>query len=132
MKIIESYIGYIRDVKRYSPRTVQIYADALNRYVQMTFATEDVSDAQILESLNRSEVRQHVVNLMELPEPLSPKTVRLHMSALSGFCRFLVKRDYLESNPVALVPKPKLERRLPSFYRSEAMERYFEDTKVYA
>lgn len=59
----------------------------------------------------------------------SAKTVSLHLSVLSGFCKFLMKEGVLESNPVRLVSRPKQEKRLPVFYREEAMQEYFERTK---
>lgn len=57
------------------------------------------------------------------------KTVNLHLSVLSGFCKFLMKEGVLESNPVRLVSRPKQEKRLPVFYREDAMREYFERTK---
>jgi integrase/recombinase XerC len=59
----------------------------------------------------------------------SAKTVSLHLSVLSGFCRFLMKQGLLESNPVRLVARPKQEKRLPVFYREDAMREYFGQTK---
>ena len=32
--MIDDYIAYIRDVRRYSPRTQTLYADALNDFAQ--------------------------------------------------------------------------------------------------
>jgi integrase/recombinase XerC len=55
--------------------------------------------------------------------------VSLHLSVLSGFCKFLMKQGVLESNPVRLVSRPKQEKRLPVFYREESMQDYFERTK---
>ena len=129
--IIDRYIAYIRNVRRYSPRTVQIYNDVVRRYAIMTFGTDDVSDDQLLEALNPSEIRSYEVRLLD-QEGMVPKTVRLHMSALSGFCRFLVKEGLLKTNPVRLVPKPKAEKRLPQFYKKDALETYFNSTDIYA
>ena len=95
--IIDRYIAYIRDVRRYSPRTVQIYNDVVRRYATMTFGTDDVSDDQLLEALNSSEIRSYEVRLLD-QDGMVPKTVRLHMSALSGFCRFLMKEGLLKKN----------------------------------
>jgi integrase/recombinase XerC len=50
------------------------------------------------------------------------------MSALSGFCRFLMKENVLSSNPVKLVAKPKVEKRLPAFFKAEAMNDYLSRT----
>ena len=129
--IIDSYISYVKDIKRYSPRTVQIYQEVIRKYAIVVFGTDDVSDDQLIESLNVSEIRSYEVRLLD-EENMVPKTVRLHLSALSGFCRFLVKEGFLQSNPVRLVPKPKVEKRLPHFYRKEAMDAYFAQTEIYA
>ncbi len=129
--IVDSYISYVKHVKRYSLRTVQIYQDVIRKYATVVFGTEDVSDSQLLESLNVSEIRSYEVHLMD-EEKMSPKTVRLHLSALSGFCRYLVKEGHLQSNPERLVPKPKAEKRLPHYFRKEAMDTYFSQTEIYA
>ena len=129
--IIDSYISYVKNIKRYSPRTVQIYQDVIRKYATLVFGTDDVSDSQLLESLNASEIRSYEVRLMD-EEKMVPKTVRLHLSALSGFCRYLVKEGHLQSNPVRLVPKPKVEKRLPHFFRKEAMDDYFTRTAIHA
>ena len=129
--IVDSYISYVKHVKRYSLRTVQIYQDVIRKYATVVFGTDDVSDSQLLESLNVSEIRSYEVHLMD-EEKMSPKTVRLHLSALSGFCRYLVKEGHLQSNPVRLVPKPKAEKRLPHYFRKEAMDTYFSQTEIYA
>ena len=131
MSIISRYISYVRDIRRYSPRTVQTYGDILTKFLFVTFSTEDVLDDQIVEAMNRSEIRSYEVHLMD-KEKMSPKSVRLHMSALSGFCRYLVKEGLLTSNPVRLVPKPKVEKRLPQFYRPEAMQQYLSHTEYHA
>ena len=128
--IIDSYITYLKDIRRYSSRTVQIYEDVLRKYARK-MSGDDVTDNQLIESLNTSEIRSYEVALLD-DEGLLPKTVRLHMSALSSFCAFLVKEGLLQSNPVRLVPKPKVEKRLPHFFRKEAMDDYFAKTEIYS
>ena len=126
MTLIDKYIGYIRDIRRYSERTVCIYKDVLDNYVRLIHNAQDVSDEELLASLNKSEIRQYEVMLLD--EGLSSRTVSLHLSALSGFCRYLVGNDCLNSNPVNLVAKPKTEKRLPVYFKKEAMDSYFEKT----
>ena len=123
MSFIAKYIAYIRDIRRYSSRTVNIYTDALKNYLRLIHESESVDDTVLIASLNRSEIRQYEVALME--EGLSARTVGLHLSALSSFCRYLMKEGVLKSNPVRLVTKPKVEKRLPVYFRKQAMEEYF-------
>ena len=131
MNLIEKYISYIRDIRRYSGRTVQLYEDAIRNFCKAVLESDDPSDSDLVVSLNFSQIRSHMVNLMD-EQHLAPKTVSLHMSALSGFCRYLVKEGLLKSNPVRLVRKPKVEKRLPEYYRNDALEEYFKYTAIYA
>ena len=126
MSVIAKYIGYIRDIRRYSRRTVALYGDVLADFVRCAGDGRDMTDQEIVAAMRVPVLRDYVVDMVE--RELSAKTVSLHMSVLSGFCRYLMMNDLLASNPVKLVSKPKIEKRLPVFYRKEAMEDYFERT----
>ena len=128
MEIIRKYVDHVRNVRRYSERTVHLYEDVLNRYVRMTFPDGAPDESGFMESFNRFEIRGFMVALME-DEGLSPKSVSLHMSALSSFCRYLVKEGKLKSNPVRTLTRPKVEKRLPEYFREEAMQAYFDKTR---
>ena len=131
MKLIERYLEYVRNVKRYSERTFAIYRDVLKSYVSYVSKREDdVSDAELLESLNRSEIRLYEVYLLDEKE-CKASTVNQHLSVLSGFCQFLIKRGDIKANPVKLVARPKMDKRLPEFFRQDAMEGYLKDTERY-
>jgi integrase/recombinase XerC len=77
--------------------------------------------------MTSSLLRSYEVFLME-DKKLDSKTVSLHLSVLSGFCRFLVKEGVLVSNPVKRVPRPKIEKKLPVFYRAASLEIYLSST----
>ena len=126
MNLIEKYLAYIRDIRRYSERTLHNYGDVLKTFCEVIHGDGGVSDEELAASMNVSELRTYEVKLLEMG--LSPKTVNLHMSALSGFCRFLMKENVLSSNPVKLVAKPKVEKRLPAFFKAEAMNDYLSRT----
>ena len=161
--MIERYLTYLSTVRRYSPRTIDIYRSIMTDY--FAFASADAapgkgfarqnfalrahpsqpdgwappvheatgghgSAGQTLAeaTLDVQTVRSYEVYLMDEKKE-SAKTVNLHLSVLSGFCKFLMKQGVLASNPVRLVSRPKQEKRLPVFYREEAMQEYFERTK---
>ena len=128
MNILDRYIDYLCNVRRYSARTVSIYKDVLERYVAYACDGDITVDAVIVSAMNRSQIRSYVAGLMDSPLNMSSRTVSLHMSALSGFCRYLVKEGHLSSNPVRLVVKPRQDKNLPVFFRDEAMTGYFEST----
>ena len=113
--MIGRYLTYLSTIRRYSPRTVEIYRGVLEEY--FSFAGDAAMDVQT--------IRSYEVYLMD-EKGEGAKTVNLHLSVLSGFCKFLMKEGLLASNPVRLVSRPKQEKRLPVFYREDAMKAYFE------
>ena len=119
----DKFLRYIRDVRRFSPRTCDVYADVLQSWVD--FCDGDESYAA---TLNVNGIRAYEVHLFDVRK-LSPRTVSQHLSVLSSFCRYLMKEGVLQSNPVHLVKRPKVEKRLPVFYKEKSMEAYFEGTK---
>lgn len=119
--LIDEYITYVKEVRRYSPRTCELYSDILKEF-------SEFCDREILESLTPSMLRSYEVYLLDSRKE-DPRTVNLHLSVLSGFCKFLMKNGHLKSNPARVVSRPKVEKRLPVFYREESMKEYFDRTE---
>ncbi len=129
--MIRQYISYLESVRRYSRRTCDIYAGVLEEYARFASGGEKTAETQIsAETLTPVMIRNYEMYLMEERKE-SPKTVSQHMSVLSGFCKFLMKDGVLKGNPVATVTRPKIEKRLPEFYRGDSMQEYFERTQNY-
>ena len=123
--MIDKYITYIRDVRRYSPRTQALYADALADFAQWAGVPGEAGHdgmAGLTGHLIPSRLREYEAHLME--RGLKPRTVHLHMSALSGYCNFLIKEGALKANPVRGIKRPKMEKRLPEYYTEKSMEEY--------
>lgn len=124
--LIDSYIQYVSSIRRYSPRTQAVYRDVLEEYAAYSLDAPDDPDG-LAASLVPTSLRNYEVHLLE-NRKLGSRTVNLHLSVLSGFCRYLMTQGRLKSNPVRLVTRPKTEKRLPEFYRDDAMEKYFSET----
>ena len=124
MSLTEDYIAYIGSVRRYSDRTQAIYTEVLERFREFSGAA---SDEDFLDCLKPSLIRSYEVFLLD-GKSLDPRTVNLHLSVLSGFCKWLMKERRLDSDPVRSVSRPKMEKRLPVFYREESMKEYFTST----
>ena len=77
--LIDEYITYVKEVRRYSPRTCELYRDILDGFARFC-------DQDVLESLNPSMIRSYEVHLLDKKKE-DPRTVNLHLSVLSGFCR---------------------------------------------
>lgn len=119
--MITRYIAYLRDVRRYSPRTQDLYERALTDYEAWCGGDMD---------LIPSRIRQYEGYLIE--KGLKARTVHLQMSALSGYCNYLLKEGQLDSNPVRVVRRPKMEKRLPEYFTEGSLSAYFEETEYAA
>ena len=124
--MIDKYIAYIRDVRRYSPRTQELYADALRRFAEWA-EMPGQSGHDVVDNLIPSRIREYEGHLIE--QGMKPRTVHLQMSALSGYCNYLIKEGVIKSNPVRTVKRPKMEKRLPEYYTENAMDLYLKETE---
>lgn len=139
----DKYIDYITHIRRYSARTQSIYAEVLKEFVRRTFYGKDsrgssgnqdrydVDDKNLKEALTPQSIRNYEMDLLADGNH-SPRTVNLHVSVLSGFCRFLMKQGEIQSNPAKSVTRPKMEKRLPVFYRKDEMDSYFRSSDIFA
>ena len=104
---------------------MSVYSDVLQDYAD---AVDAASDDELLKALDPSDLRTYQVCLID-DRKLSPKSVSLYMSVLSSFCRYLIKKEYLQSNPVSLVTRPRQQKRIPEFFTKESMDMYFSSTE---
>ena len=121
--MIDAYLTYIRDIRRYSPRTQDIYRDVLEDFARF-------SEGEVVASLTPSMLRRYEADCMG--RGMKPRTVHQHMSVLSSFCRFLMQKGVIKSNPARNVKRPKMEKRLPEFYQEKSIEAYFKATEHWA
>lgn len=125
MTLVNDFLEYIRVQKRYSTRTISLYKDALEDYYTYYYKKElPDSEKEELDILHQSNIRGYVAS--GLDSGLNPRTLNLHLSALSSYCTYLVKFSLLPSNPVKKVFRPKEAKRLPVFYTQEALADYFD------
>ena len=95
-RLINSFINYISSIRRFSQRTCAIYRDCLNRFLEFAAPAGNVepfsaeqADSLLLSSLVPEKIRRYEAMLMNCG--ISPRTVNLHVSAISSFCKFLIK-----------------------------------------
>ena len=117
----ENFIRYLQAERRYSPRTVRLYDEAVSDFY--AFLEEEPSP----EALTAPHVRSFIAH--GLDTGLSARTMNLKLSALSTWANWLLRQGLLAGNPVSKVPRPKQEKRLPQFYTEKAVENYFDESR---
>ena len=132
---IDSFIEYLGVQKRYSPRTVHLYREAVLNYYMYIYGVKNYraleeeikkdkigGEYSIQNNLSTVNLRGFIADSMA--EGIGARSVNLRLSALSGYCRFLMRLGELKENPVKGIPRPKEEKRLPQFYKKDALEEY--------
>lgn len=121
---LDDFLSYLQVQKRYSPRTVALYGDAVTSFY--AFAFPDGDEDPDLSALSPQMIRGYIAE--GLDSGLSPRTMNQRLSALSSYCGYLLHEGHISSNPVLKVPRPKQEKRLPQFYTEGSLENYFDES----
>ena len=105
--LVEGYLVYIRNIKRYSPNTVKSYKADLNDFIN--FCNEKNK-----ENVNEINDRFIKLFLMQLSEKNFEKiSISRKLSSLRGLFKFAFKEDLIEQNPVSHLRNPKIPKKLP-------------------
>ncbi len=111
VKLKDRFLAYKREQQR-SEQTLANYQSDLEGFLGF-LSRKDIS------ALNRETVedyRAHLVNT-----GYKPNSVRRRLSVLSEFCKYCCEREYIRSNPVAGMSRPRRPRRLPEILTTEEM-----------
>ena len=118
----ENFIRYLEVERRYSPRTVALYDEAVTQYYAFIEEAEPTADA-----LTTQNVRSFIAH--GLDTGLGARTMNLKLSALSTWAQWLLRQGLLDANPVRKVPRPKQDKKLPVFYTEKAIDNYFDESR---
>ncbi len=120
MDWINEFISYITTEKRFSANTCKAYQIDLNQY--LTFIESEVNLTSFKE-VGFQEIRSWIFCLMENGE--TSRSVNRKISTLKTFYKFLLRNNYLQTNPMDKVVAPKQSKRLPSFVDESDMNTLF-------
>lgn len=144
---IDSFLSYLRNVKRYSPHTLIAYEEDLNQFIEFCEKIELIRDWTEVTS---GMVRRFEVGLMagklefgegegkRKPKPMAAKSVRRKLSSLRTFFRFQMREGKIAEDPTEVVVIPRIGKKLPVFVPDYKMDELLdekeagkEDFKVY-
>lgn len=111
---LSAFLSHLAQERRASPRTVEAYAAAGNRY--LAFLTRHRGESIGLNSLGEisaAEVRAFLAHLRSGERPLSPRSMSQQLSAIRSFHRFLDRRLGVANAAVGLVRGPRVKPGAP-------------------
>lgn len=112
MRYKEDFIAYLRFEKRFSPHTLLSYENDLRQFG--SFLVQESEENSLPDPLL---IRSWIISMME--DGKQPRTIHRKISSLRTYCKYLISRGILESNPADRVLKPKLRKGLPVFVEEE-------------
>ena len=108
---------FLAKERRYSRYTVRNYRQAFEDFYRWLNASGLWGRG--LDALGPREMRDFVI---EAQRRFDRRTLHNHASGLRTFFKFWMRQGRLRRNPLAGVPLPKLEKRLPQFLTEEQMK----------
>ena len=153
--IINEFLDYLKFERRFSEHTAKCYGADLMQFSdfvggvpensghehdsisighhghdsgQATAVAVHVDVNHLLMSVDTNSVRSYMAHLNE--KTYSKATIARKLATLRSFYKFLVKRNYISSNPVTAVRTPKQDKKLPRFLEYEEVKRLLETPPV--
>jgi integrase/recombinase XerD len=114
--VIDGYLGYLRDVRRMSPNTVESYARDL-----AALAAFAERQGRAPEALDRRALEAFVRELMS--NGLSPRSVARAVACLRGFYTFLFAEKKIAGNPAEDLRAPRAWPALPKYLGLDDVDR---------
>ncbi len=112
------YLDYLRDVRGYSPHTIDGYGRDIDRF----FAYIGKEGA-LFDQVDRLLIRDFLSE--EMARGVGARTLGRRLSSLRGFYAFLEKNGYAQSNPFRLMSAPKKPVRYPKALTLEEVDALF-------
>ncbi|MEN6383706.1 MAG: tyrosine recombinase XerC [Phycisphaerales bacterium] len=140
--IINEFLDYLKFEKHFSEHTAKCYNADLEQFCEHISGQTPQSDwtssdnsgpvatqtqvkvEQLLLSLTTDTVRAYMAHLND--KQYSKSTSARKLATLRSFYKFLVKRNYLQNNPVTAVRTPKQDKKLPKFLEYDQVKKLLE------
>lgn len=114
---IADFLNYIRYVKNYSQLTIGTYQEDLLQYE--TFVVSQCGKFDPL-SPDPNLVRAWMAEMGR--EERSVRSIKRCLCVVRSFYKYLRQQNLLETNPMSLLPSPKVPQLLPQWIREEQMD----------
>ncbi len=106
-QIVEGYIIYLRNIRRYSPNTIKSYKSDLSDFINYCNDNNKIE----ITLINERFIKSYLMNLSE--KKLEKISIVRKLSSLRGLFTFAFKEDLIKQNPTSQVQNPRTSKKLP-------------------
>lgn len=114
---VDAYLDHLKIERALSQNTLQAYARDLGKLL-------DVAQGQGVHSASGVDVSLVSLYLVWLGEQgLGARSAARHLSAVRGFCRFLLRERVIEADPCSIIDRPRTRRKLPVWLDEQEVDK---------
>ncbi len=117
--LVDNFVNALANERRASVNTIRNYTQALNETIRFLDSEGAVDNGWQWASLKRDHFRLYLRHLSR--RGLSASAIRLRISGLRSFYRFLIRRSVVEDSPLDDLHLPRISRKLPGFLTMDQM-----------
>jgi site-specific recombinase XerD len=119
-QIVDGYIIYLRNIRRYSPNTIKSYKSDLTDFIKYCNDNNRIEVSEI----NERFIKSYLMNLSE--RNIEKISIVRKLSSLRGLFSFAFKEELIEKNPASQVKNPRTSKKLPEITSAENILKTFE------
>ena len=118
--LINLYIDYIRNVKRYSLQTVNAYRTDLNQLSEFCHLRKKIYPDELSEKV----VKSYLMHLSD--SGIDKRSIARKLASLRGMLKFAFQNEFISTNPAALLKNPRSNKKLPEVTTTDAILKIYE------
>jgi integrase/recombinase XerC len=113
---IDHFLNFVQFEKKQSKHSSLAYRSDLHQFLDYLAVTCSVSE---FAGFNHLQIRSWIAHLMN--QGVLPRSISRKISTLKSFYKFLLKQEWVQTNPMQKIVLPKVSRKLPVFVEEKAM-----------
>jgi site-specific recombinase XerD len=114
-KLINSYLDYIENIKRYSPQTVKAYSTDLNQFIEFCNSQNKFTAKELTEKF----IKKYLMLLSEIG--LETRSISRKLASVRGLLKYAYQNQIIKSNPVRNIKNPRCNIKLPEITTTESV-----------
>jgi len=122
--ILDMFIDYLEAEKHVSPYTVRNYRRDLLNFSAFIRRSGHTSYRDV----NKNTIREYLAFLQH--QSLAVSSINRILSAIRSFYSYMMREEYITSNPAKLISSPKQDKLLPEFLTIEDINRLLEPPAI--
>jgi integrase/recombinase XerC len=111
------FVDYLRYERNMSPETIRAYQKDLEQFVRHVSGDGPFDASKV----SNAVIRQYLAHLSE--HAYEKTTIVRKLATIRSFFKFLIRKGYVEQNPIAEIRTPKVDKRLPHFLEVNEVEK---------